>query len=100
MSEKEPLYQPTVGRRASICQWDLSFRFFTKDQCEKFIIEYMKEEIPINFSYREEMSDGSQPNSHIIDIDEMCWANNLTRIAKILELVDYQQEIYEDEDGK
>jgi hypothetical protein len=96
--KKKELYQPVVGRRASICHWTLTFSFYTKEQCEKFITEYMKEEIPINFNYRTSINDSTNPMQHIIDIEDMSWANNLTTVAKILEKVDYQQEDYDKDD--
>jgi hypothetical protein len=96
------LYQPVVGRNASICHWSLSFSFYTKEQCERFISEYMKEAILVNFNYRVEIGDGSKPYQYVVDIDDMSWANNLTRVAKILEKIDYQDEelhgCYEDHD--
>lgn len=84
-------YQPTWGNsKASICHWNLSFRFHTKEQCQKFIELLMKEEIDYNFEYRYEMGDSSNPPDYWIEIHDMSWAKNLKTVSKILEKVDYQ----------
>lgn len=82
-------YRPTWGRHASICHWDLSFRFYTKEQCERFIELLMKEEISYRFAYHAEDSDSTHPPHHIIEIHDMPWANNLITVAGLLKQVDY-----------
>ena len=90
--DKEP-YKPTWGRtRASICHWNLSFRFHTKEQCQKFIELLMKEDIGYHFEYFEESGDSSTPSNYWVEIHDMSWAKNLTDVAKLLEQVDYEME--------
>ena len=84
-------YRPTWGRsHASICHWDLSFRFYTKEQCERFIALLMKEEIEYSFSYHVEGGDSKNPPHHIIEIHDQPWANNLATVAELLKQVDYE----------
>jgi hypothetical protein len=87
--KKRPDYKPTVGGRASICTWALTFQFLTKEQCSRFIAEYLKEEIPINFGYKQISGDSKTATVHVVEIQTSSWANNLTRVAEILESVDY-----------
>lgn len=83
-------YRPTWGRsHASICHWDLQFRFYLKEQCQKFIDLLMKEEIDYHFEYRYEMGDSSTPPEYWVEIHDMSWARNLKRVAELLEQVDY-----------
>lgn len=86
-------YQPTWGRsRASICEWTLAFRFYTKEQCQRFIELLMAEEIDYQFEYYVETGDSSTPPNYRIQISQMPWASNLKRVAKLLEKVDYEME--------
>jgi len=85
--------RPVVNGRASICTWDLQFYFRTRKQCNKFLKLYLKSDIPINFSYRQDTvvnDSGITEDRHIIEIDEMPWAANLAKVAEILEKVDYE----------
>ena len=87
MTDKTTLPRQRIkGSRASICQWELRFTFLLKEQCEEFISAYLKCDIPIEFSYREELTESS--SVHVIDV-EGCWANNLSFVAKLLEAVDH-----------
>jgi hypothetical protein len=95
MGKKKELYQPVVGTRASICHWDLEFSFLTKEQCKKFIDEYMKIDMPIEFAYKQVNRDSFDPTLHIVKLNST-WADNLTDVAKILEKCDYQNEEYDD----
>ena len=93
MSKQREEYKPVVNGRASICEWELSFRFLTKEQCNRFIIEYLKEEIPVNFAYEEIAGDGKTPTQFVVSIEASSWANNLSRVAEILESVDYYMRV-------
>lgn len=77
------------GSRASVCDWNLTFSFLLKEQCEEFINVYLKEPIPLDFSYREELTNTS--TVFIVDVEGK-WASNLTRVAKLLEIVDHGEE--------
>lgn len=86
-------YQPTWGNsRASICHWNLQFRFHTKEQCQKFIDLLMKEEIDYHFEYWYEMGDSVTPPNYWVSIEDHSWAKNLTRVSKLLEKVDYDMD--------
>lgn len=73
-------------REAAIIHWDLSITFKTKAQAVAFIRILTSEEIDFNFSYHMELTATS--SVYIITIEDMPWAQNLTTIAGILELVD------------
>lgn len=81
-----------INNRASVCTWDLQFYFLRKEQCQFVIEKFMKIEIPMNFSYREEnfWEENRSVTRFIIEIKNMPWANNLTHIAEILESVDHK----------
>ena len=86
-------YKPTWGNsRASICHWNLQFKFHTKEQCQKFIDLLMKEEIEYHFEYWYEMGDSTTPPDHWVSIKDQAWAKNLSRVAKLLEKVDYEMD--------
>lgn len=68
--------------RASICHFDLKFTFLAEEQAEYFIKEYLKWNIPVKFTYEENTDTGV--SKFIITINDMCWAENLKDIAKIL----------------
>lgn len=78
----------TVNGRASICYWNLSARFLIKEQATEVVTKIMKEEIDIPVSITKVLLDKGE--AWDIVIEDMCWAANLTTVAKILESVDYQ----------
>lgn len=86
---------PTIRGRASICTWDLRFRFYDKTQCTKFMEKFMSLEVTgtNNIKYECVMGDSLIPDEHWIELEEGVWANNLTTIAKLLEEVDYSDGI-------
>lgn len=86
---------PTVRGRASICQWTLEFRFYDKAQCSKFIELYMNLECTgsDNIKYEVFRGDSLTLDEHWVTIEDGTWANNLTRIAQMLEKVDYNNEL-------
>ncbi len=85
---------PTVKGRASICHWNLEFRFFDKEQCSKFMKEWMEMEVTGSFSikYEKFSGEGTEPEEHWITIEDGVWAHNLVKIAQLLESVDYSDE--------
>lgn len=90
--EKNP-YQPTVRGSASICTWSLEFKFLTREQCQKFINLYLDEfEYANNIKYEMVAGDSFTKNEHWVTIEESSWANNLSRVGKLLEKCDYQME--------
>lgn len=91
MAKDKKLYQPTVRNSASICNWNLSFRFYTREQTQKFINLYL-DEFPSadNISYTLVAGDSVTKDEHWVSIEHMPWANNLTKVGKLLEKCDYQ----------
>lgn len=89
----EQLYQPTWGNsRASICHWDLQFRFHTKEQCQKFINLLMDEDLDYHFEYYYNMGDSVTPPEYWIEFHDIAWAKTLARIAELLVQVDYEMD--------
>jgi hypothetical protein len=84
-------YGPTIRNRASICAWNLQFRFYDKQQCTKFITAYMELEVSgaDNIKYSTITGDSLTLDEHWVSIEEGVWASNLSTIAKLLEDVDY-----------
>jgi len=77
---------PSVTGKASVCTWDLTFTFRTREQCTSFINELLEtSDIPWNVSYEQKDN-----NVHVVDIVEMSWANNLKYVAEILQRVDHK----------
>lgn len=88
------LYQPTVRGSASICAWSLEFKFLTREQCQKFINLYLDEfEFADNIQYSMVSCDSITKTEHWVTIENSSWANNLTRVAQLLEQCDYQMEV-------
>ena len=93
MSKKES-YQPVVRGSASICTWNLEFRFLTREQCQKFINLYLEEfAYANNIKYEMVVGDSVVKDEHWVTIESMSWANNLTKVGKLLERCDYDQGI-------
>lgn len=89
---KQP-YQPVVRGSASICAWNLEFKFLTREQCQKFINLYLDEfEYADNIKYQLIVGDSITKNEHWVAIEDSRWAYNLTRVGKLLEKCDYQME--------
>jgi hypothetical protein len=86
-------YGPTIRNRASICTWDLQFRFYDKQQCTKFFAAFMELEVSgaDNIKYEVIVGDSIKLDEHWITIEGGLWANNLSTIAKLLEDVDYKE---------
>lgn len=72
--------------KASICRWIIEASFITKEQITDFITEYMKLDIPLEFSYEEKEEDGI--TNYTVNVSG-CWAQNLKDIGELLEHVDY-----------
>lgn len=91
MSKK--LYQPVVRGSASVCTWSLEFKFLTREQCKKFINLFLDEfEFANNIKYDKITGDSITKDEHWVTIEDFSWANNLTRVGKLLEKCDYEQE--------
>lgn len=81
--------EPIVRGRASIAHWDLEVRFLCKEQLEKFVKLLLKDELMFNVEIESKEGDSVTPTEYIVSIYDMSWANNLTRVGKMLEKVDY-----------
>jgi hypothetical protein len=97
---------PIVNGRASICHWNLEFRFFDKEQCSKFMRKWMEMEVTGSFSikYEKFSGEGAGAEEHWITIEDGYWSHNLVKIAQLLESVDYTDKFSEEQskvsDGK
>jgi hypothetical protein len=83
---------PVVNGRASICTWNLSFRFYDKNQCARFMQKFMELEVTGTNNIKYELVHTDTIDEHWIIFEDGSWANNLTRISKLLEDVDYRFE--------
>lgn len=93
MAEKKEPYRPVVRGSASICSWNLEFKFLTREQCKKFINLFLDEfEFANNIKYDMIHGDSITKNEHWVTIEDFAWANNLTRVGKLLEKCDYESE--------
>ena len=77
-----------------IVNWNLDFKFKTKETVQQFINELMKLDVPYNFEYEEEFTDRQY---YTISIYDGHWATNLVTIARILEKLDYKYPYLEDD---
>lgn len=82
-----------VRGRASICHWNLEFRFYDKAQCTKFMELFMALDSKASLSYTVVMGNGVDPEEHWITIEDGVWAHNLVEIAKLVEQVDFEDTI-------
>lgn len=88
---------PTVRGQASVCHWNLEFRFYDKAQCTRFIEKYMALDSTgsTNIKYEVITGDSLTLDEHWVTLEDGCWAHNLTQIAKLLEEVDYSTGVEE-----
>lgn len=80
----------TSSSRADICHWHLEFSFYDKEKVIEFLRLLLEKDIDFPFSY--EMVLTETRTKHVVTIEDMSWANNLTAVAKILEKVDYRMD--------
>ncbi len=71
------------GNRASVCHWDLTVKFLTKEQCKLVIKELLEFDCDIDFEYY------SDNDEYYISIPDMSWASNLIQVAEILKKYDH-----------
>lgn len=87
-----PKYYDASKTRASVCHWDLTFRFLNKEQCLKFISKYLEmTDYTLSLGYHAYPSE-ENPNRMIysVTIEDMVWANNLAIVAELLKEVDHE----------
>lgn len=85
--------KPVVNGKASICHWNLAVMFRDKTQVQDFIDMLLKDEIDFDFSLVKELDETSE--YYVLTI-EGTWANNLVRVSKLVEYVDYDLEKQKD----
>lgn len=88
MGKKNKEISPSVNGRASICTWELEFHFLEKKQVKRFIKMLMNDAIDFDFEvYKDTNSEDRM--AHFVVV-RCSWANNLKRVAKYLQKVDYE----------
>ncbi len=80
--------------KCSIATWDLQVRFLVKEQAAEFVKRIIAEEIDYDVQM---VKLDMLPDLFEVRIENMCWANNLRRIAKLLLEVDYHDGISYDD---
>lgn len=83
-------YKPVVNGRASICSWELHLTFRSDKQVKDFIRLLMEEEIIFDFECNKSLDGTSELYNLMIQGN---WANNLCRIAKMADAVDYRMDL-------
>jgi hypothetical protein len=79
-----------VGNKASVCTWELTFSFLCKKQVDKFIRLLLKDCVDMYTITFEVWSDyKDNRDNHYVTVSSS-WAHNITRVAKMLEKVDYK----------
>jgi len=73
-----------------ICKWHLEFSFKEKERVVEFLRILMDQDIDFPFSYQTVFDETVE--RHVVMIDDMSWAGNLTTAAKILEGVDFKED--------
>lgn len=86
---KYPKHQPTVRRRASVINTDITIRVLEKHQLDE-IMPYLVEE-GLQFNFERIAGDSLTPDVFELQIYEICWANNVTRLFQKLEELDYNE---------
>lgn len=81
--------EPVVRNRASVVHAELSVKFLSKEQCELFVKDIVSKESYPCFSVETVVGDSMTHDEFIVTLEDICWANNLVRISKILEKYDY-----------
>ena len=80
---------PTIRNRAAVIHFDVTFRFISKEQCDLFVAEYVKNNEYPSITVDTVPGDSLELNIYRVTITDIPWANNLTQIAKLAEKYDY-----------
>jgi len=83
----------TESGELSICQWSLTVRFKTKDQCAELIRRIF--DMDLQLYPKMWFSDDSEESPEYSVEIEYQWAHQLSAIAAILEAVDEEMLIYD-----
>lgn len=85
--------QPVVRNRASIVHSALAVTFLSKEQCDGFVTALLAQEEYPNLSIETNVGDSITHTQYIVTLQDICWANNLRRIAELLERYDYNDSV-------
>lgn len=83
--------QPVIRNRACVIHTDLEITFLSKEQLELFTAEFLKDNEYPNFEIETAPGDSLELTKYTVSIYDTPWANNLTKIAKLLEKYDYNE---------
>jgi hypothetical protein len=81
--------KPVISGRASIIHASLTVKVLWKRQLERMIAYLISNDYSFKWEYIGGFS--LKENHYLLSIDEICWAENLTEISRILEKCDYQE---------
>ena len=83
---------PTVRNRSAVIHADITLKFISKDQCDRFVKEYLKTTDYPSLEIETIIGDSLELDQFLVTITDVCWGHNLTRIGKIAEKYDYSCE--------
>lgn len=75
--------------RASICQWELTLKFYIKEQVASIIKEMLDDYIWIDFDYYEVLEESR--TAYCLDVSSS-WANNIIAIGEIAKKYDHKMD--------
>lgn len=81
--------KPVIRGRASIIHTSLTVKVLWKRQLERMIAFLIDNDYAFEWKFVNEVS--LKEVHYLLTINEICWAENLTKISKILEKCDYQE---------
>jgi hypothetical protein len=81
----------TINGKAAVCHWGLILTFLDKEQAVSVVNGLLREEIDFPVSYRTDMTDSR--TIHIVEIEDMPWAANLSTVARIAKSIDYDMNV-------
>jgi hypothetical protein len=79
---------PVIRRRASVITSSLTVRVYWNKQLNK-VIKYLVDQ-DMEFNYKIIPGDSMILDEYILEIPNIYWATNLTKLAKMLEKCDYK----------
>lgn len=86
--------RPVVRGRASVIHTDLTVTVYWKEQLKPAMDWCIEHDVEFEWEIRK--GDSLVPDEFDLTIYNVCWANNLTDLAKVLETCDYMHEDFKD----
>ena len=83
--------KPVIRGRASIIHASLTIKVLWKRQLERMIAFLIANDYAFSWNWVPKQSGYPGSDHYLLTIDEICWAENLTEISRILEKCDYQE---------